>query len=179
MRKNMASNGRQRQSWTEMRRNAKRGPKGGHTAGVPNGNGQRPKKDPTGAATPINPERLAKRKGCPECGAESDCRVERNQAIYCLICGHRDHCLEKPKRHGRLSPYSGMHVYVVGGAEASNPYRVGTQSRKAFAFVQKNPGTFFDHLKEKGVRVRTITELIRSGHIRLQHPLGDQEDDGL
>lgn len=79
---------------------------------------------------------------------------------------------EEPKAkrtsNGRNSPYRGKKIFINGGKDAANVYRPGSKSHAAFEFVQKNPGTKFEDLRELGVRIRTVTEMLRHGMARAQ-----------
>lgn len=68
--------------------------------------------------------------------------------------------------NGRNSPSKGCRISIVGGKDAANPYRPGSKSHAAFEFLQKHPGTLFEDLQGFGIRIRTVTEMLRHGQAR-------------
>lgn len=64
---------------------------------------------------------------------------------------------------GRRGRYAGMKISIIGGKDAANPFRKGSLSYAAFEFVQANPNTKFEDLSAAGVRMRTVTEMLRDG----------------
>lgn len=115
---------------------------------------------------------------CPHCGIDhvgngyqvhgDDFKCDE-RTFCCLGCnGEWGPKIRRRANNGRNSPSRGYKIYLVGGKNAENPFRPGTKSHAAFKFVQDNPGTLFEDLKAMGVRMRTVTKMIRLGMARRQ-----------
>ena len=115
---------------------------------------------------------------CPFCGTNhlgngysrhepEDGVLHTEREWACLDCGGEwGPKIKRRASSGRNSPHRGSKVFVCGGKDATNPFRAGSQSHSAFAFVQNNPGTMFEDLQGFGVRIRTVTECLRKGTMR-------------
>lgn len=66
----------------------------------------------------------------------------------------------------RQPTLKGQRLAVVGGKDAANPFREGSKSHAAFAYLQANPGSTYEELKAAGVRMRAITHSKKEGWIR-------------
>ena len=76
---------------------------------------------------------------------------------------------EEPKAKAKRAPrgqFAGKRLSIVGGKEASNPYRAGTRSAEAFAMVQNEPGITYEDFLARGGRARTILEEAKAGRLR-------------
>ena len=66
----------------------------------------------------------------------------------------------------RQPTLKGERLAVVGGKDAANPFREGSKSHAAFAYLQANHGSTYEELKAAGVRMRAITHSKKEGWIR-------------
>lgn len=66
----------------------------------------------------------------------------------------------------RRPSLKGERLAVVGSKDAANPFREGSKSHAAFAYLQTNSGSTYEELKAAGVRMRAITHGRKEGWIR-------------
>ena len=120
----------------------------------------------------------AKDAQCPHCKTnhidngymihepKGDKHEKCSSRIYCCLgCGEEfGPKIRRNNSNGSVSPHRGSKVFI--SPDASNPYRNGSKSHAAFQFIQKNPNTKFEDLQALGVRIRTVTEMLRAGTAR-------------
>lgn len=113
---------------------------------------------------------------CPHCGINHrDNGYERHGDDYkcnefvhaCLACGGEwGPKIQRRASSDRQPALKGQRLAVVGGKDAANPFREGSKSHAAFAYLQANPGSTYEELKAAGVRMRAITHGKKEGWIR-------------
>ena len=113
---------------------------------------------------------------CPHCGINhngngwqvhgEDHKCDQ-MMFECLACGGEwGPKIKRRAATDRQPSLKGEWLAVVGGKDAANPFREGSKSHAAFAFLQANRGATYEELKAAGVRMRAITHGKKEGWIR-------------
>lgn len=113
---------------------------------------------------------------CPHCGinhrdngwqVHGDGHKCDEMMFECLACGGEwGPKIQRRASSDRQPALKGQRLAVVGGKDAANPFREGSKSHAAFAYLQANPGSTYEELKAAGVRMRAITHGKKEGWVR-------------